>query len=274
MGRNKGKRKSTLASQADCHELYQLSVQEPECETKFFVRAYKNAYGKAPLILREDFCGTAAICAQWVRGGAERRAYGVDIEAAVLAWGERNNLSRLNDSARERVSLIQGDVRNASCPKADIVAAQNFSYFCFKTRDELRGYFEAARSALAAQGVMVLDIMGGAETLEEDRVETTEQDGFDYIWELERFDPISHHCRYAIHFEFPDGSKRKRALVYDWRMWSIPEVRELIEEAGFSSSEVYWEGTDSSTGEGNGVYTRRQQAEADPAWVAYIVAAK
>jgi hypothetical protein len=45
-------------------------------------------------------------------------------------------------------------------------------------------------------------------------------------------------------------------------------------EAGFRRADVYWEGTDSKTGKGNDVYRRREHAESDPAWVAYVVGVK
>jgi hypothetical protein len=62
----------------------------------------------------------------------------------------------------------------------------------------------------------------------------------------------------------------KRAFRYEWRLWSIPEIRELLQEAGFDRSEVYWEGTDRETGEGNDVFSPREQAPDDPAWICYI----
>ena len=110
--------------------------------------------------------------------------------------------------------------------------------------------------------------------MEEEREEITSHRGFDYVWEQKRFDPITHRCEFVIHFDFPDGSRMRRAFVYDWRLWTIPEVRELLTEAGFRSSDVYWESTDKKTGQGNDVYRRRQHADSDPAWVAYVVGVK
>jgi hypothetical protein len=66
----------------------------------------------------------------------------------------------------------------------------------------------------------------------------------------------------------------RRAFSYDWRLWSIPELRDLLAEIGFSETEVYWEGTDRKTNEPNGVYRKVLSAPDDPAWVAYIVAYK
>jgi len=263
-----------MAALADRYDLYLRSVQSPENEVYFFNRAYKAAYGGKPSLLREDFCGTAAVCYEWVKGKPDRRAIGVDLDPEPLAWGTEHVATELSEKARDRVTLLQADARAVSGPKADVVAAQNFSFYYFHTRDDLRRYFRAAYRNLAKKGVLVLDVLGGPECMEEGHEETKSYRGFKYIWEQKRFDPITHECEFVIHFHFPDGSKLHRAFVYDWRLWTIPEIRELLAEAGFKRSDVYWEGTDAKTGQGNDVYRRREHAESDQAFVAYIAAIK
>ena len=76
-----------------------------------------------------------------------------------------------------------------------------------------------------------------------------------------------------IHFRFPDGSKLKKAFSYSWRLYTAPELRDMLLEAGFRDVTVYWEGEDED-GEGNGVFTPNEKGEADLAWIAYIVAEK
>lgn len=273
--RKRKTRKKTLAAQADRYDLYQRSVQEPEHEVAFIDRIFRKHYGRTPITLREDFCGAAAVCCQWVRSRRFRRAIGVDIDPEPLAWGQRHNLAKLVPEPRGRVQLLQQDVRKVGGPKADVVAAENFSYFIFKTRDELCHYFRMARQNLDPQGLLVLDLMGGPEVITEDHEDVRSIDGsFTYIWEQQRFDPITHDSRFCIHFRFKDGSQLKRAFTYDWRLWTVPEIRELIREAGYRCSEVYWEGTDSETNEGDGVYRRREHAPSDPAWIAYVVGVK
>ena len=56
-------------------------------------------------------------------------------------------------------------------------------------------------------------------------------------------------------------------------MWSIPEIRELLEEAGFKSSVVYWEGTDKD-GDGDGEFYQVTEGEECESWIAYIVGVK
>ncbi len=261
----------TRAAQADPQDLYQRSVQRPAADVALFDRLYRDAYGRRPLRLREDFCGGGLVACEWVRSRRDRTAVGVDLDARVLAWGEARNVAALPEPARSRVRLLRGDVRALATPPADVVAAGNFSFFTFKTRPDLRAYFEAARRHLADEGVLVLDVLGGAESYLEDREEVRRmRGGFTYVWDQQRYDPVTGHARFAIHFRFPDGSERRDAFTYDWRMWSIPEIGELLLEAGFRRFEVYWEGTERDTRKGNGVFRRVAHAPADPCWLALV----
>jgi SAM-dependent methyltransferase len=262
-----------MAETSDPFALYLRAVQAPDVDVAFFERVYRAQHGAAPRVLREDFCGTAAVACEWVRRGRDREAWGVDLDGPTLAWGDARHRAPLG-AAAARVHLVEGDVRTARTAPADIVVAQNFSYFVFKTRDDLRAYFRAAHAHLGPRGVLVLDLFGGYESMEDDREDITEHDGFDYVWEQARFDPITHHGTYKIHFRFPDGSALEDAFVYDWRVWTIPEVREVAVEAGFDRADAYWEDTDHRTGQGSGVYRRRERGECDPAWNAYVVAVK
>ncbi len=272
MAKDKKKRKRgrSLADKADRYDLYQKSVQEPSCEVEFFDRIFRKQFGRPPLILREDFCGTAAVCCEWVNSRDDRRAIGVDLDPETIQWCRDHNFKDLKADARARIEFHVDDVRHLHEPKAHVLAAQNFSFFCFKTRDALRLYFEAARQNLDEQGLLVLDMMGGSEVMLEDHSDTSKKKGFTYIWEQARFDPITHDCLFHIHFRFRDGSRIRKAFTYQWRLWSLPEVQELLLEAGFSAADVYWEGVDQD-GEGDGVFRKRKHGTADPSWIAYVV---
>ena len=272
--------KPTLADIADKYALYGLSVQEPANEAEFFTKTYKQLNGREPRILREDFCGTHAVCCEWVKLHADNVAYGIDLDPEPLAWGKANLQPALTDDERRRIALYEDDVRTAAEVKADVLAAQNFSFFLFKTRDAVRGYFAQALANLADDGIMVMDMMGGSECYEEDHqdIRTIESDvkgfkKFKYIWEQKRFNPITADALFHIHFKFKDGSKLDKAFTYDWRFWTIPEVKELLLEAGFRDVTVYWEETDED-GDETGEFAPAAEGPADPSWIAYIVARK
>lgn len=269
----RAKKKLTMAERADIHELYEQAVQAVDVEVEFLRDTFKALRGREPVSFREDFCGTASAACEWVRAGKGRRhAIGVDIDPDVLEWGRRNRVSRLKPRDRCRVRLINEDVRTVKTEPVDIVCAFNFSYFCFKTRDEMRNYFKRVRSALVRDGLFFLDAFGGPEAQDVQK-ERTKHDNFTYVWDQAEFEPVTGRIVCHIHFNFPDGSKIKRAFSYDWRLWTLPELRELLAEAGFSKVRVYWEGEDED-GEGNGVFTEHPTGVADLAWVAYLVAEK
>jgi hypothetical protein len=157
-------------------------------------------------------------------------------------------------------------------PKVDMIAAFNFSYWIFDERATMLRYFRRNHAALVDDGVFFLDLFGGPESMEETR-EKTKHDGFTYIWDQAKFHPVTNHIQCYIHFKFPDGSKLKRAFSYSWRLWTAPELRDVLHEAGFTDVAVYWEGEDED-GEGNGEFTPDDKGEADLAWIAYIVARK
>jgi SAM-dependent methyltransferase len=261
-----------MAERAELHELYEEAVQAVDTEVEFLHETFKALRGREALSFREDFCGTASAACEWVRTTPNGFAVGVDNEPEVLEWGRENRLSRLSEVDRARIKLLEDDVRTVTTDPVDIVGAFNFSYFMFETRDELRNYFARAREALNPDGVLFLDAFGGPEsvTVQKDK---TKFDNFTYIWDQADFEPVTRHITCHIHFKFPDGSKLKNAFTYEWRMWTLPEIRELLLEAGFASARVYWEGEDDD-GEGNGEFTETATGESDAAWVSYIVAEK
>jgi Spermidine synthase len=258
------------AKTADCHELYQLSVQAPESEVEFMTRTFRKLYGRKPIEMREDFCGTALFCCAWVKGSPDRRATGVDIDRDTLAWGRAHNLAPLGTAA-ERIELQQQDVRVATRRKFDVINAMNFSYWIFRTRDELRHYFSCVLKALGQEGLFFLDAYGGWEA-QEPMLERRKIDaGFTYVWEQASFDPIGHAIVNHIHFEFKDGSRLDKAFTYEWRFWSLPEIKELLREAGFSDVRVYWDTSDDNDVER---YRPRARADNQAGWIAYLVAVR
>ena len=62
--------------------------------------------------------------------------------------------------------------------------------------------------------------------------------------------------------------------MYEWRLWTLPEIREILEDAGFHGITVYWQGTDEENGEGNGEFTAAEHGAADAGWITYITAMK
>jgi SAM-dependent methyltransferase len=262
----------TMADKADIHELYEESVQNVENEVSFLSTTFSELKGRTAHTLREDFCGTASLACEWVKQGVEYSAIGVDIDASVLEWGRSNRVGRLPSEDQARVRLIESDVQTVDTPKVDILAAFNFSYWIFEERQQMVAYMRRCYEALVDDGVLFMDMFGGPESFEETK-EKTKHKGFTYIWHQAKFHPVTNHMQCYIHFKFKDGSKLKKAFSYAWRLYTAPELRDMLHDAGFANVTVYWEGEDED-GEGNGVFTPNDKGEADLAWIAYIVAEK
>lgn len=257
----------------DKHAFYQQAVQCVEAEIDFVEKTYQNLRQKPAAVLREDFCGTAQTSCEWIRRSSNHSAYAVDADPLVLQWGEHNNRIQLSASQQQRIHLVQTDVREADTPACDVILAMNFSYFIMMTRSAMAGYFRAVHQSLKADGIFFLDAFGGYDAAKE-LSEERECDGFTYIWEQATFNPITSEMQCYIHFETDQGIRMDKAFSYFWRLWTLPELTELLKESGFSAVDVYWEGTDEKTGEGNDIYLPTEKGTADAGWVCYLVAQK
>lgn len=253
-------------------------MQATDFDIEFIEDRYKELRGKKPRSLREDFCGTALLCVDWCKSSPRRTALGVDLCRDTLNWGIRHNLKPAGRKLASRVDLRCANVLDVHEPKVDVTCAMNFSYCVFKTRGALRHYFESAHRGLKHDGILVLDLLGGTETMtvmEEER--EVEGQNFTYVWDQAAFNPITHDFLCHIHFRFPDGSRMRRAYTYDWRLWTLPEIREVLTEAGFSRVHVFWEQfedgpADSEEHVSTGEYLATQVATNQESWITYIVA--
>lgn len=263
------KRDISMAKQFDKYRAYSEAVQSPSHDVRFLRRVYRELVGAEPSIMREDFCGTFALCCEWAKLGKDYRAIGLDIDPEPIEYGKSNYLSLLSQSAQSRIKILEKDVLNPLRTKADITCALNFSYFAFHERDVLLKYFSSVKKALTKSGIFIVDIFGGPDygTV---YVDTKRLPGFVYTFEQEFFDPISNKTRFRIHFTPHKSRKIKNAFTYDWRMWSIPEVKDLMKEAGFKETVVYWEGT-GRNGRGSGEFHKRAKGESCSIWVGYVV---
>ena len=270
----------TMAETADRHVMYQAAVQAVEVEVEFLDKIFRDLRGRQALSFKEDFCGTALLSVEWCKSDPQRTAIGVDIDEETLQWGKQHNLQPAGSDVASRVTLLQQDVREVLEPQVDITCAFNFSFCIFKTREALREYFAKAREGLKADGMLVLDMFGGTECLDELEEETELEDvEGTYIWEHAKFNPITNEILCHIHFEFPDKSRMDKAFTYDWRLWSLPELKELLEEAGYSKVRIYWEkfvNTDDEDDylESSGEFYEATDVENQESWHAYVVAEK
>jgi SAM-dependent methyltransferase len=265
-----GRRRPSLASQADRHELYELSVQAPESDADTLAQLFRRYRKREALSLREDFCGTATLSTAWARSKPGRTAIGIDLDQPTMDWGKAHRVEPAGPEVAARVDLRRANVMDGVGPKVDLAAGLNFSYNVLHQRRELLAYFEAARRKLVDDGMLVLDVFGGWEIMAT-RINRRKVGKFTYRWEQRSFNPLSHHLVCAIGFDFPDGSAIDDAFFYDWRLWTVAELRDAMYEVGFSRVRALWERTDFD-GEGTGVYYEPKNVENQESWWTYVVA--
>lgn len=264
--------KPTRADKADRHALYEQSVQSTDFEYEFIDRNFKRIRGRKARLLREDFCGTAQMCCEWVKRRSGNHAVGVDLDPEVLQWGREHHVAALKPEQRARITLLQENVLDVKTDPVDIVLAMNFSWQILEQRSVLRDYFASVRDSLSDDGILFLDCFGGYDAYREIE-EKTRHKGFTYVWDQQSYDPVTGHMVCHIHFHFKDGSKLKKAFTYEWRLYGLPELHDILLDAGFANVTVYLQGWDEND-EPDGNFLPATQGDADPGWIAMISAEK
>ncbi|SMF21053.1 class I SAM-dependent methyltransferase [Pseudobacteriovorax antillogorgiicola] len=257
----------------DKYEYYQKAVQSPDADSEFMARVYRELReGREAKTLVEDFCAAFALCCEWVKLDDDKDAIGIDLDPEPVAYGRDHYLTELSEEQKNRIKILEANVMEKDLPKGDIIAALNFSYFGFKERPLLLDYFKSCYHRLHDDGLLILDCFGGPACMEPNEHET-EYDDFSYFWDQDTYHPLSNHAQFYIHFKRKGEKKRKKVFSYDWRLWSIAELKDLLQEAGFSKSVIYWEGTDED-GDGDGNYTLTEDGEQCESYVAYVIGIK
>jgi SAM-dependent methyltransferase len=234
------------AGDLDRFDLYECCVQSPS----LLVRLLRGIHAGTPRVLREDFCGGGALSRRWVQDVAGGLCVAIDTDRAALA-----RLRRLGRSGVRRgaIRIVRADAlhppASADIPRPDVVFVGNFSIGEIHDRPRLIGYLRATRRRLAPGGVFVCDTYGGASALVTGAVRRVHpvpgspSVRVRYTWEQRSADPLTARVVNALHFRVEEDGRVVReftdAFVYRWRLWSVPELRDALLEAGFRDAEVY-----------------------------------
>ncbi|KAL5716806.1 hypothetical protein ACHQM5_009926 [Ranunculus cassubicifolius] len=145
---------------------------------------------------------------------------------------------QLQDSSIQPVpgSINDGLMKNSLLPARDIVCAFNYSCCCLHKRSELVLYFRHVLSILSKRGgIFVMDVYGGTSSEHELRLQR-KFPNFTYFWEQAEFDIVNRMTRISLHFHLRKQQRKiLHAFSYTWRLWSLPEIKDCLEEAGFKS---------------------------------------
>ncbi|KAJ1677528.1 hypothetical protein EV182_005977, partial [Spiromyces aspiralis] len=287
------------------HELYEQAVQTPKREVRNLDSIYRQLMQRYmrdrsegdrsyALGLREDFCGTAALCAEWVKRDQRRWGVGVDIDEEVIRYGREVTLPRRNLCDGDgRISLVVADVMNVhgriqpriggevndddgsdneegawaepldsaeyAIPKADIIAAFNYSVCYFHQRAQLIRYLRNSLDNLNDRfGLLACDLFGGSQVFVDEHADIRDFGSFKYKFEHRGFDLLTNTAKFAISFRASNGVQLKDAYTYHFRMYTPFELKEAMLEAGFDYVSIWIsleskdsDGSDSSAEGGN-----------------------
>lgn len=244
------------------YDLYELAAQAPEAEAKF-LRAVHNA---RPEVLAEDFAGPAGIARAWVALADHHRAICTDVDPEPLEHARARAERDLTGDAASRIEFSVCDVREAK-GRADIVASLNFAVGELHTRGALLTYLRHTLMRLHPRGIFVCDIYAGPDALVPGRFEQkidTDHGTITYTWRQVEADPLTHRVRNAMDFRLPDGSRMNDAFTYEWRLWTIPELRDACREAGFKRTQVFTALAHAHTEEGDPIVVPALDDAPDP----------
>lgn len=246
----------------DTHDLYELCVQSPA----HLVPMIRAIHAHRPTILAEDFAGTAALSRVWCDTDPAAAAIATDLDAAALAR-----------ATHPRITTIRRDLRDPAPathpgpPPADAIFVGNFSIGYLHTRAQLLAYLRTAAARLTERGLFLCDTYGGASAFTRGVVERPHpippgrfpdappNARILYAWEQREADPLTAMVTNVLHFrlEHRDGTHAEilrewpEAFTYHWRLWSVPELRDAMAEAGLTATQVYSTLPDAVDGEGN-----------------------
>ncbi|MBK7404599.1 MAG: hypothetical protein IPJ41_08175 [Phycisphaerales bacterium] len=234
-----------LRPELDKHDLYELCVQSPAQ----MLPTLRAIHGGSPRVLGEDFAGTGALSSLWAESSPDARAVAIDLDGATLH----------RRPPHPRITRIVGDVRAAAPvePACDILFVGNFSIGYLHARELVAYLRRLAR--LAPAGVFACETYGGESAFLTGEVERDHElpDGRTarYTWEQREANPLTGMVTDVLHFEVRRGRRVEQrlpeAFVYRWRLWSVPELRDAMAEAGFAATEVYDRTPDATDEEGN-----------------------
>lgn len=273
-------------------DFYRWAVQHPPAELGFLLRAAQHHGLAEPLRIREDFAGGAELAATWVSLDPEHQALAVEVDLPTAQFARERHAELLRQREGDLFILCE-DVRRRTRPRVQAVLALNFSTLIFHDRSAMLGYFRTVRRSLVRGGVFVMDLFGGpgsvAPGTQSRRVapppdeadEPADQPelfpAFTYQWEQRSYDVLSGRIDCRIHFELDGptdgpGEAIRDAFVYDWRLWSPPELLEMLTEVGLREPTFWCDAYDEAAGVSDGRYRPMERMAPRQDWVAYLTA--
>lgn len=261
----------------DKYDLYIESVQDPEGVVRFLDHIYRNKMFHDPYIpfmLREDFAGTGINCHEWLKSNSvpepsHNKAMAVDIDSEPIQKG----VDMFGDTYHGNRMYFHCEDSFVYDEPADMIICLNSSIFSVHSREELLRYFnDSYRRLDRDDGVFIFEIYGGPFAYMPGKDEVGFDD-FTFVWQQEEVDLLSGHSKNSISFKIPDGDDMERAFTYDHRIWSFPELMDILGETDFRDTEVYLN-TDFESSKEPDSYEPVDKVDVNTSFEAYIVCYK
>lgn len=270
------------------YDLYELTVQSPAALVPFL----QAIHGRTPRVLGEDFCGSASLSRYWAGHVAKGKAVAIDIDEEPLARAEA---ALAGAPAKGAVTLIRHNLLKplrAKSEACDVIFVGNFSIGEIHSRADLVEYFKRCRGRLKAGGVFVCDTYGGSSAFHTGAIERIhhvppehaatfggKHARIRYTWQQQEADPLTGRVVNALHYRVQVGGEITHevaeAFVYRWRLWSVPELREAMSEAGFKGTDVYAKLVDAVDHEGRAyVHPVRDAGELEDNFIVCVAGRK
>ena len=211
------------------HDFYQKSVQSVKVENEFFKKIFRMIYNKLPYTLREDFCGTGLLASSWTNSSVENYSVGIDIDQEALDYGKEKNVTT------DRVRLINHNVLKEfdKNEKFDIICSLNYSHFLLTKRTELKTYFKNVFNNIS-RGILILDFFGGSHVYENHSFNKMEF----YQFSGKAINIMNSISKCSLNYKIKKN-KFKTMFTYEFRVYTIIEMREALEEVGFTKFKIY-----------------------------------
>ena len=99
------KKEKLTARKANIDRLYEESVQCPEFEVSFIKKLFKKYFNTKCISLREDFCASALISAEWVKDNKNNTSTSVDLDKRMINAAKQTAQNRLDNEQRSRMKI-------------------------------------------------------------------------------------------------------------------------------------------------------------------------
>jgi predicted RNA methylase len=295
------------------HDLYELAVTNALPMAGFLFAVHQNGAPRPPVALREDFSGTAALARGWLALNARHRAIAVDRDKRVLhraieVLGSAITSMRFTTRAADVLATNdRADILAATNfplgyfhSRTDLLTYLRHARRCTNKHGifvaDLYGGSNALDLGITSRRVLGPRPWGSDQAIgsapgttpkssSRRKARATQRANAAallYHWEQAAANPTNNLVTNHIHFELPprsafNATSRTRhirnAFTYHWRLWSIPELRDAMLDAGFARVEIYDRLADGIDADGTTyVAPLRDEDELDDPYVVYIVA--